>query len=724
MSEPMSPRELYRRDDLVRLLDPSSVAVVGASPRPGSFGQRVVANLATFEGELFLVNGRHDEIDGRPCFDSVTALPRVPDCVIVAVAREHVEAVLRECAERGVGGAIVYAAGYGEVGTEEGAEQQRRMTELARETGLRILGPNTIGPCNFVSQALLSFGPLPQESRPRSPGVGIVSQSGAIGQGLLQSIDHGTAITHALTSGNSADVDVADLVSYLADDPSCRAIACAYEGLADPSRIIEAARICARADTPLIIYKMAVGESGAAAAMSHTGSLSGSQEIFEAATRQAGAVLVERLETLVETASFFAKAPKEMAPGLAVVSTSGGGAVIAADQAEMHGVDLPQPAEPARLVLEQNIPEFGSAKNPCDITAQVLNDPDSLHACMEALMSDEAFGAVLYPHPMAYDGATPRLALLGEVAAAHDKLAAVVWMNESLEGPGAREAEANEQLALFRSMDSCMHALAEHQRTSLLRARSVTTARTSDVRAGEAARSALAQATGPTLGEGPSKEVLAAYGVPVVPEVLSRDLATARESAHSMGYPVVLKVESAQLPHKTEAGVVALDVGSDEELADAWERIMGRAVAAVGAEAVSGVLVQRMVPAGLEMIVGGRIDPGFGAVVVVGFGGVLVELLADSSVALAPVDHAQARSLIDSLEHDALLDGYRGAPGVDRDALADVVVRVSELIADHPHALAEVDVNPVICSGPDVLAVDGLLVPAAPTASRGLTDAL
>ena len=709
-SSPATSRQVYRHDAMARVFHPASVAIVGASPREGSFGSRLEANLANFAGELFLVNGRYDQIGSRQAYPSLSALPQVPDCVVIAASRDAVEGIVDECLAIGAGGAIVFASGYAETGNPEHIELQRRLGELAQGTDLRIVGPNSIGLCNFVLQANLTFGPVPKNSRPHGRSVGVVSQSGAIGQGLMQAIEHGSSISHVLATGNSCDVDVADLVSYLADDDECAAIACVFEGLSDPLRMLEAANIAAAVDKPLVVYKMATGQQGAAAAMSHTGSLAGSDDAYRAMFEQAGAVIVERIEELVETAMFFAKAPRPTAPGVAVISTSGGHAVISADKAETHGVSLPQPDAATQEVLLDHIPDFGSAVNPCDITAQVLNDPQSLAACMNALMADASYGILVHPHPVAYDAATPRIATLGTIAHEHGKFACVVWMNQWLEGPGAREAESNPDIALFRSMDSCFRTIAAWNSREAARAQLQLPQVDISAEARARVGARLTSAPGRVLSERSAKPILADYGIDTIPERLVASREAGLAAAHEFGYPVAMKVDSAQIPHKTEAGVVRINVTTDEEFTSAYDDIVARALAVTTADLIDGVLVQPMAQAGVEVMVGGRIDPQFGALVVVGLGGIFVEVLKDTAIALAPVGPERALSMISALRHGDLLRGFRGVAPVDLQALALTVARVSELIHDHAGQLEELDVNPLICSGRSIVAVDALIV--------------
>ncbi|MFC3124205.1 acetate--CoA ligase family protein [Pseudoroseomonas globiformis] len=714
LTDAKASRPLYRRADLLKLLEPQSIAVVGASARAGSFGERTVSNLSRFAGRLHLVNPRYDRIGERSCHPSIATLPEVPDLVVAATPLEACEGVVRDCVAAGVGALVLYAAGFAETGRPERVALQRELVATARAGGLRLLGPNCIGVTDYVRRAEISFVAIPRPAAPPTrPAVGIVSQSGNLGFALAQAVEAGAQVGRVLTCGNSGDIDVADLVAALAEDPGCSAIALLFEGMAEPRRLIEAAELARRNGKPVVVHKLGTGEQGAQAAMSHTGSLAGSNEVYRAAFARAGMVLSESYEGLLELTSFLAKAPPPRAPGVAVVSTSGGAAIMAADSAEAAGVPLPQPGEAAQRVLAARIPDFGSARNPCDVTAQVLTDPASLRDCMEALLADPAYGALLLPNGYAYDFATPRFAMLGEIAARHGKVGCVVWTSQWLEGPGAREAEAVPDVALFRSMGRCLDAIAAWQARAAAPAEAAAT-RASPPGAREAAGRMLDAATGPVLTEREAKAVLAAYGIPVVREVLATDAETAVRAAGETGYPVVLKVESPALPHKTEAGVIRLNLADAAAVRAAFGEVMSNARRAAPDAPINGVLVQPMVPQGIEMVVGARQDPLFGPTVLVGLGGILVELLRDSAVALAPVGGAEARVMLGRLKGAQLLSGFRNLPGADIGILADIVQRVSELAADHAGRIAEIDVNPVICAGTRQIAVDALIALSRP----------
>ena len=703
-------RPLYRHADLERLLNPASIAVIGASPRPGAFGQRLLQNLSRFSGRVYPINAKYDRINDLPCFPDLASLPEVPDCVVIAAAREQVEPLMRECGRLRVGGVVLFASGYAETGKPERIAEQQELVRIARECGVPLVGPNCIGVVNYASGAVITFSGAPHANDQASSSIGLVSQSGALGFAMSQAMEHGVSFSHVLTCGNSADVDVADYVAFLAQDDACTSIAFLFEGMSEPLRLIQAAEIAQAANKPLIVYKIATGEQGAAAAMSHTGSLAGSREAYQAAFERAGIIEVDEFSKLVETSAFFAKAGAPQSDGVAVVSTSGGAAIMAADTAEIHGVALPQPTQDTSVVLQANIPEYGSARNPCDITAQVLSDPESFAACVEALLADPTYGVLVVPFVFSYDTATPRIAVLNEAAKRHGKMVCIVWLTQWLEGPGTREAENSSHVALFRSMDTCFSTLAHwharHRRTGVPAnpAHQVT-----DATVREHASRTLDQATSAGLTESAAKAVLASYGIPMAPDFRARDVDTAVEAASRCGYPVVMKVESALIPHKTEAGVVRIGLEDEASLRAAYDEVMANALRAAPADAIDGVLVQPLVRGDIEVIVGARIDPQFGPMVVVGLGGIFVELMRDSAVALAPVSHEQALQMLRSLKGFKLLSGFRGSEPVDLDRLADIICRTGDFALDHQDRISELDINPLICGKGHITGVDALI---------------
>lgn len=712
INSPLSVRGVYRHEQLRRLISPASVAVIGASQSPTPFGSRVIAKLqeANFQGEVYPVNPKYAQIGGKTCYPSIAELPSTPDCIVIAVPREAVESAVIEAAKRGVGGAIIFSSGYAETGKVERIAQQERLMEISRRSNMRILGPNCIGLLNYNIGFQATFGISPFGKSPGPRAIGLISQSGGLAFSLAQAMERGISFSHVMTLGNACDVDVADQISYLADDPSCHAIACVFEGMAQPWRLLEAAHIAHAAGKPLLVHKMATGQAGAVAAMSHTGSLAGADATYRAAFARAGVVVVDNFEALIEATAFFAKAARPKATGVAVLATSGGACVMFADKAEANDVPLPQPGALAREVLERVIPEFGSPRNPCDVTGQVQASPEALFVCVDALLGDPVYGALVIPQPHASDVTRTRLKVFSDAAQRHGKIVGSVWLSEWLEGPGALECELDPHLAMFRSADRCFAAFAAwHQREEWQRSLAKEYARIAPTAVAKEAGRLIDASKEHILTEREAKKVLAVYGVPVVGEVLVQNFEAAATAAKELGYPVVIKLESPDLPHKTEAGVVQLNIMDEAQLHIAFTLVMANVNKVSPKPRINGVLVQPMIGRGLEIMVGARIDPQFGPLVIVGMGGIMVELLKDTVLELAPVAPWQALAMLEKLKGSALLKGFRGSQPVNMTKLAEVIARISEFAVDQKDRISELDVNPLICSGEEIMVVDALI---------------
>lgn len=687
----VATRPLYTRAQLERMLAPRSIAIVGASPRAASFGVRTLENLAHFKGGVYPVNAKYKEVGGRACYASLAELPEKPDCVVLVVPREVVEQSIKEAAAVGAGSVIVYASGYGEMAHQDAGVAQQRLVEIARAARMPILGPNCMGLVNHGLGAGMTF--IPEYSKmPRRTGpIAFVSQSGALGYCLAQAAERGLGYRYFASAGNSADVDIADLIGAMAGDDDVRAIACLFEGLPDARRLLEAGERARSAGKPVIVYKLGVSDDGAAAARSHTGSLAGSAEAFRALFDRAGFVQVDDYEALVEYAKFFAAAGKPLARGVAVVSGSGGAGIIAADMAARHGVPMPQPGEQATSVLKSIVPEFGAARNPCDPTGQVLSVPESYDKCCRALMGDPQYGVLLCIMSVSsHETGTMRAARIATLAREQPKPIAVVWVSEWLQGPGSQQYESDDRVGFFRSLDRCYATIAAWQRWH--QGGSANPARVS--------RKVDFKFDKKILGEREAKTVLGKYGIKSAPERQAKNADEAVKAASELGYPVVLKADG-DIEHKTEAGAVKLDLRDEAAL---------RAACGAMTAARNGFLVQQMVKGGVELVVGIKRDPQCGPVLLVGLGGVLVEVLRDTALALAPVGKAEARRMLEGLKGFRLLQGYRGAPAVDLDAVCDAIARISEFAADHADAVEEIDVNPLLARPDGAVALDALIV--------------
>jgi acyl-CoA synthetase (NDP forming) len=690
----MQTRSLYTRAELDRLIAPRSIAIVGASPRAGSFGLRTLENLAHFRGAIWPVNAKYQKIGERPCYASLSALPGKPDLVALVVPREGVEGALREAAAAGAGGVIVYASGYDEMGRDEESAAQQRLAGIARAARMPMLGPNCMGMVNHELGVGVSF--IPEYAKmPRTLGpIAFVSQSGALGYCLAQACERGLGFRYFFSAGNSSDVDVADLIGAMAEDDGIRAIACLFEGVPSARRLLQAGKLARDAGKPVIVYKLGTSDDGAAAARSHTGSLAGSAAAFRALFDRAGFVAVDDYEALVEYAKFFAASGKPLARGVAVVSGSGGAGVIAADMAARHGVPMPQPTEKTTAALRGVVPEFGAARNPCDPTGQVLSVPESYGKCCRALLEDPQYGVLLCVMSVAaHETGGARASTIAELARTQPKPVSVVWVSEWLQGPGSEAYEADDKVGLFRSLDRCYAAIAAWQRWHEEQL-------PPEPRLSKNISSSLNFEKKKVLAEREAKAILAQYGVRCVPERQAKNAEEAVKAAAELGYPVVLKADG-DIAHKTEAGAVKLDLRDADAL---------RAACAAMTAAKDGFLVQPMLKGGVELVVGIRRDPQIGPVLLVGLGGVLVEIMRDTVLALAPAGKAEARRMLGRLKGFKLLQGYRGSPPADLDAVCEAIARISEFAADFADQVEEIDVNPLLARPDGAIALDALIV--------------
>ena len=702
----MNPAPLRRAESLRRLLAPNSVAVVGVSAEPTSFGARTITNMSGFAGPVYAVNPKYagQELHGYPCVASITDLPEAVDSVVLCMPRTGILANVELAAARGVGGLTIYASGYGETDLPERAVEEEHLRARARELGIPLLGANCLGFVNHVTRAGATFMPDYFKMTAPAGGVGVVSQSGALGYALMQAAERGFAMCHMATAGNSTDLDVCDLAGFQLEMPQCRSIALAVEGLRDGRRLIELGDKARALGKPIVVLKLGRGETGAKAAMSHTGSMAGSTAAWSAAFRRAGMLEVEDFDALLETAGFMAKAPKPKARGVGIATPSGGAGILASDHAEYAGLTLPQPTAETEAVLRAAIPDFGSPRNPCDLTAQVATNPASFDACMNAMLADPQYAAIVMPVVYHNPTTTPlRMAAMAPLAKAAGKPICIAWIPESLEGPGPVAVDTSADLSLFRSMRRLMKAIAlwleYHDGQPAMGV------------IGEAAKAAAAALPegACTLMEAQAKSAFAAAGLPAMPDARAATAEAAIAAAEALGYPVVLKLDSPDIAHKTEVGGVKLNLASAAEVSTAFAAIMEGVRSHAPAARVDGVLVQRMAARGPELILGARQDPQFGVTLLVGLGGVQAELWRDVALDIAPVSPARAEAMLRSLKSFALLDGFRGAAPVDVAKVAETIARFSELAAAIGPRLEEMEINPLVCLPEGSVALDGLM---------------
>lgn len=709
----MSGMEALRDPNtLTRLLAPRSFAVVGVSAEATGFGARTVQNMRDFDGPVWCVNPKYagQELHGRPCYASVADLPGAPDSTVIALPRPGVMDAVQALAKKGGGGAVIYASGYGETDLPERAVEEELLRETARKLGFPLLGANCLGFADHRQRAGATFMPDYVKLTAPAGGVGVVSQSGALGYALMQAAERGFAMCHMATAGNATDLDVCDLAAFQLTIPECRSIALVVEGLRDARRLFALGKIAEAMGKTIVVLKLGRGEIGAKAAASHTGSLAGSSAAWSAGFKRAGMLEVEDFDALLETSGFFAKAGPPKGRGIGIVTPSGGAGIMAADHAEFAGLALPQPAPETERVLRSAIPDFGSPRNPCDLTAQVATNPKSFEECMVAMLNDEQYATIVFPvvyHSPAPTGTPARMKTLEPMAIASGKPICIAWIPESLEGPGAEAADVSPNLVLFRSTRRMMNALRlwfqRHDPKPAL----------GQVDAQASVAAAAIPAGAATLMEAAAKAAFAKAGLPVVAEHRAKDAAAAVAAAQALGFPVVLKLDSPDVAHKTEVGGVELNLTDAAAVTAAFGRIMAGAAKHAPQARVDGVLVQRMEARGVELILGARRDPQFGVMVLVGLGGVQAELWKDVALDVAPVSPEGAMAMLRSLKSFPLLDGFRGSAPMPVAEIAATIAQFSGFAAAMGDRLEEAEINPLVCRPDGCVAVDGLMILSA-----------
>lgn len=699
---------MSKYQDLSALVNPSSIALIGASDRPASIGHHTLINLtehSEITGELYLVNPTRTEINGHRCWSSVSALPATPDLVIVAVPAASTLAVLEESAARGVRFAIVLTSGFGEVG-EEGQRAEARMKEIAEQSGMRIYGPNCPGLTNVNQRLGFTFSPAFPHDLTKGP-IGLATQGGGLGRNVMQAMERGIGIGLWASTGNEIDLQVADFIHYMADAPDIKVIITLLEGIKDGAKFASAVQRATANGKPVVALKIGRSEYGMQAAQSHTASLTGSAEVNSAVFRQLGVIEVDDIDELVDTAWLLARALPNDRDALAVYCSSGGAAALTADAVGLAGLTLASFSEETTAVLRANLPDFAAVGNPVDTTAAVLSDPHVVVTTLEAVTKDPHVGMVLFPFPLDYGEITTRTVHnLVEAQKSSPVPIVPIWMSDRL-GEGYEILVAN-GFAPARSVGKAIKAVKRWIEYGRWR-------RTADMAyrpALPAAHSGKAQATA-MLSESAAKAWLSREGIPVLPVGLARSAGEARRIADSMGYPVVAKVVSAQILHKSDVGGVKVGLPDGEAVERAWTEIM----VAVGKHkpdaVIDGLLVEKMAPpGGVELLVGISRDPVFGHIMTFGLGGIYVEIFRDVTRRMLPLTPADADAMVREMRCYPLLAGARGKEAADLPALRELLLKISDFVVRHGDRIEEMDLNPVWVgrSGHGALPLDAVIV--------------
>ncbi|WP_432156380.1 acetate--CoA ligase family protein [Streptomyces sp. bgisy153] len=699
----VSGRPLYADvPDLDRFFRPESVAVVGASDAEGrpaaGITRQLVAWAERVGARLHPVHPTRATVFGLPCAPSVAHLPERVDLAVLLVSDPL--PVIEELADAKVRFAVAFASGFAETG-EEGAAAQARLAAAVRRSGLRLLGPNT---------NLNAFEHFRDDLT--GPAIALITQSGHQGRPVFALQELGVRLSHWAPTGNEADLETADFLSYFAEQPEVGAIAAYVEGLKDGRAFLLAADRAARRGVPVVAVKVGRTETGARTAASHTGKLTGADDVVDAAMRQYGVIRVDGLDELQDTAALLARARPPRADGVAVYSISGGTGAHVADLATAAGLHLPRLSAARQAELHRWIPAYLNVANPVDSGGHPVGDERG-RKIIDAILDDPSIGVLICPVTGPFPPLSDRLVRDLVDAAEHtDKLVCVVWGSPVGTEPAYRDVLlGSSRVATFRTVANCLTAVRAH----LDHHRFTRSYRSPFDEAPRTPSPSLRKVRdlfqpGRRLSEHAAKQLLRAYGIRVPREQLVTSAAAAVRAAGQVGYPVVMKASGARIAHKTELGLVKVGLTSASQVRDAYRELTD--TARYEDVSLDGILVCQMVERGVEMVVGVAQDDLFGPTVTVGLGGVLVEVLRDTAVRVPPFGEEQARDMLAELRGRALLDGVRGRPPADTDALVEVVLRVQRMALELDGLLAELDINPlmVLDRGQGAVALDALAV--------------
>ncbi len=695
---------------LAPFFNAQSIVIIGASDDATKIGGRPVNLLRKhgFAGAIYPVNPKGGTIQDLPAYTSVLETPTTPELAIIAVPAALAPSALRECADKGVKGAIVLSSGFVEAG-DEGARLQQELTQIARDRQIRVLGPNCLGALGVADKVVGSFSVALEAQLPQLGHVGIVSQSGNLGSFTMQSIVRkGLGISSFIATGNEADIDIADGIAALAADTQTRIILCCMETCRNGTRLTQALESARSAGKVVVVLKIGSTEQGQAAAASHTGALTGSNAVVEAALARAGALSVKSIEEMVDLAVALSVVPTSLLPvndAVTLVAASGGFGVMMADAMVQAGLSLPDLAEQTRVRIREAVPVAGT-RNPVDATAQMSSRPDILYKLLTALLEDESRSSLVLLLSLSLFN--PRLSGVYQEALAQiranypDRLVVLIGQGPS----DVTDAIQKAGVPIFGTIDAAAKGLAGMVRVGKALAQPTAVA-------APIATSALPLDRTVFQNEFHAKAFLAKAGLSVPQEQVVQSAQAAAEAATVIGYPVVFKIASEDIPHKTEVGGVMLNIRNAQEALQAFDTLLTRVKAKAPAARIDGVLVAPMIGGGVEMITGVSRDAAFGPVIMVGMGGIYAEVLKDVAVQVAPVSQAEALQMIQSLKLYPLLQGVRGKSPADVQAMAATVARLSELAVNHAADIAEIDLNPVLVqdAGKGVIAVDALMVP-------------
>jgi acyl-CoA synthetase (NDP forming) len=681
---------------------PRSIAIVGASDDPQRIGGRPLAHMLNqhFEGAVYPVNARRERVQGVRCYPSLLDIEGDLDFVLVAVPAKDVSEVIGQAIAKRAKTALILSSGFAETG-QEGAAMQAGIASAARRSGLRIIGPNCLGLFNSAKRFFPTFTSTIDRATPKPGGIAVASQSGAYGSHIYM-VSHlrGLGISYWMTTGNEADLHVAELIQMLAEQDDVHTIMAYAESIKDGHRFAEALETARQNRKPVIVMKVGCSAVGAEAAGSHTGALAGEDAVYSAVIRQHGAFRVRTTEEMLDVAC--ACRPRIYPAGkrLGIVTISGGAGVLMSDAAADHGLEVPPMPEGAQAAMKTLLP-FASPRNPVDVTAQFFNDLTLIPRFTRAMLDEGGYDGLIGFWTSVAGSPVLGLPLLAHLRETMADYPGRLFLHSILASDEIRQRYEEAGFPCFEDPSRAVAAMAALMHFG------------SEFAMGRAKTPYLPLPAGIVPGaisEHAAKAILSEAGLPMVEDILAASPEAAAEAAVRIGCAVAMKIVSPDIPHKTEAGGVVLGVSGAAAVREAFERLMENAARHAPGARIEGVLVSPMVQDGIECILGAKTDPVFGPIVLFGLGGIYTEVLNDVSLRRAPFGEETARAMIGEVKGKSLLEGERGRPPADLHALALAISQLSLFAAANADAVESVEMNPLLALPNGCLALDALIV--------------
>ncbi len=696
---------------LNRFFNPKRIAIMGVSPNPNSVGGKVLSNLVGggFDGVVYPVNPDREAVLGIHCFPSIKELPKTPDLGVICAAATQVPSLVRECGEAGIMGLIVISAGFKETGPEGKALEEQIKTEAARFSGMRIIGPNCLGIISPNSKLNISFA----AGMPKAGHVAFISQSGALCTSVLDwALEGKIGFSHFISIGNTADVDFGDLIDYLGEDEKTESIILYIESITKARNFMAAARAFARTK-PIIAYKAGRFPESAQVAASHTGAMASEDAVYDAAFQRTGVARVFDIGEIFDCAELIGRNKIPQGPKLGIITNAGGPGVMATDALIASNGELARLSDKTMESLNENLPPFWSHRNPID----VLGDANSkrIEKAAQIVLQDPQIDALLVIlTPQAMTNPTASAKVIGKLAETSPKPILAAWLGGTAMKDGIRTL-IDSGVPAYKTPEQAIRAFM----TLVAYARNLESLYETpkDIRVDFAIdrdktrTDFLSKIDRHILSEDISKGLIDAYGISSVTPYPARSANEAVKIADKIGYPVVLKIHSPDITHKSDVGGVIVDLENSAMVKQAYEKIVSGAISKLPSARIDGVTVQKMIDNrnSVELIVGIKKDPVFGTVMMAGMGGTGAELFGDKALGFPPLNESLARKMLESLKIWPLLTGYRGRPQTNTDKLIEVMIRLSYLAADYPE-ITELDINPLLVGPKDVIALDARIV--------------